>query len=66
MQNIFFAEIGITLNDLLYNSLRPIFLYFFLLVEQLHEIPMRAVLGDDVVIVLCFVGIVELYNVGMI
>lgn len=40
-------------------------LYFFLLVQQLHEVAMGAVLGDDVVEILGFVGVVKLNYVRM-
>lgn len=65
MKNRFSAEINVAFDNLLNDALRLRFLYFFLLVEQLHEVAMGTILSDYVVEVFCLICIVKLNNIGV-
>lgn len=65
MQHTLLGEVQVAFNYLLDDVLGLGLLYFFLLVQQLHEVAMGTVLGNDVVEILGFVGVVELNYVGM-
>ena len=59
------TEVDVSFNDLLDYTLCLGLLYFFLLVEKLHEVAMGAILGDEVVEVFGLIRVVELHNIGM-
>ena len=65
MKNRFSAEINVAFDNLLNDALCLRFLYFFLLVEQLHEVAMGTILGDYVVEVFCLICIVKSNNIGV-
>ena len=66
MQDPFFEEICIAINNLAENIFGFLGVEFFGLVKEIVEVTMGTVLGYNIIILVCLDRIIEFDNVGMV